>query len=333
MVRKEIIPGWLLLTALGLLSMGFSSFIVVGGKQPLEASVIAVLLGLALRNRWGINDTLRPGVKRGETLLVFGIILLGASLNLLELTSQGLAIVVVIVGTMFLGLVSTFLLAKISSLSLPLAILLSVGTTICGGTAVAIVAPLIDAKEEETSYAVATIALWGLVAILLYPEIGHLAQMSEFSFGVFAGTAIHSTPQVVGAGFLFSDEAGRIATAVKLIRNCFIAPVALLIAFWWSKRAIDGTTQGQANVKRAFPWFLFGYFVMAGLNSYGLIPKEINGWCTEGGKFLILLGMAAVGCNTDFGAFRAIGYRPLLVSFAGTAIVAIASASLIYTLL
>lgn len=330
MFRIAFIPGWGLLLGIGLVSLYISSLVVVGGKHPLEASALAVLLGLAVRNFFGIPARAQGGTKASENLLIFGIVLMGASLNLGEVAAQGLGILAVIVVTMAVGLLAVILLAKFFSLSQGLGLLLAVGTTICGGTAVAVTAPLIKAREEETSYAVATVALWGLVAILLYPEVAKLAGVSEFTFGVFAGTSIHSTPQVVGAGFIFSDLAGRTATAVKLVRNCFMAPLALIIALWFARR--ERRASGSAahiDVSRAFPWFLFGYFIVAAMSYAGFFTKAGTDAFTETGKFLILLGMAGVGCNTDLGAFRSVGYKPLVVGLIGSIIVAIASSAMI----
>src|SRR5205807_895270 len=125
--------------------------------------------------------------------------------------------------------------------------LLAVGTCICGGTAIALVAPLIRAKEEETSYAVAVIALWGVAAILIYPLGAHELGVSNEDFGLFAGTAIHSTPQVVGAGIVYSEESGKIATAVKLVRNCFMAPLAMLIALWFATQQVRDEAGPKVN--------------------------------------------------------------------------------------
>lgn len=228
-----------------------------------------------------------------------------------------------------------FILGKIFKLPAALALLLSVGTTICGGTAIAITAPLIKAKEEETSYAIGTIALWGLIAILLYPQIAHLWGVPDISFGVFAGTAIHSTPQVVGAGFIFSDIAGKTATAIKLVRNCFMVPLAFFIAIWYAKNILAKTKSEGASIQiaRAFPWFLFGYFLMAGLNTRGYFSPEGVKTFAASGKFLILLGLSGIGLNTAFSSFKKVGLKPLIVGFLGSLFVAACSIAMITFLL
>ena len=238
----------------------------------------------------------------------------------------------IILVTMVLGFFLIFFLAKFMKLPLGLSVLLAVGTTICGTSAIAVTAPLIKSREEETSYAIATVALWGLVAILLYPYLAQLVHASDLGFGVFAGTAIHSTPQVIGAGFMFSDSAGQTATAVKLVRNCFMAPVAILIAIWFSKKADSGTV-GRVNILKAFPWFLFGYFLMAFCNTRGYFSAALVDQLSNAGKFLILLGMAGVGLNTNFASFKTVGFKPLVVGLIGSIIVAGVSAAMITVLL
>jgi uncharacterized integral membrane protein (TIGR00698 family) len=228
-----------------------------------------------------------------------------------------------------------YFLGKVFRLPSALAILLAVGTTICGGSAIAITAPLIKAKEEETSYAIGTIALWGLIAIIFYPKIAQLLGVTDVNFGIFAGTAIHSTPQVVGAGFIFSDIAGKTATAVKLVRNCFMVPLAFLIAVWYTRNILMGRkSQGaHINIAKAFPWFLFGYFIMAGMNTLGYFTPEGVSVFNSVGRFLILMGLAGIGLNTVFSSFKTVGVKPLVVGLFGSLVVAGCSILMITLLL
>lgn len=328
MFKREFIPGWALLIGVALASTFSSELVVLGGKHPLEASAVAVVLGIAIRNLGYLPERCRSGVSASEKLLVIGIVLMGAGLNISTIVSQGAVLLAVILITMALGFFLIVGISRVLGLPSDLGLLLGVGTTICGTSAIAVTAPLIKAKQEEISYAIGTVALWGLVAILLYPLVGELLGVSDNHFGIFAGVAIHSTPQVIGAGYIFSDQAGQIATAIKLVRNCFMAPVAILIALWHSKRnAQDVAT--KVNIMRAFPWFLFGYFFMAALNSWGLLSGTAVTSFTETGKFLILLGMAGVGLNTNFAAFRSVGLKPLVVGLVGSLIVAAVSIVLI----
>lgn len=319
----------------GTISMLLSNLVVIGGKNPIEAAVIAILIGILIRNSGILPKVFLPGIQAFEKILILGIVLIGASLNFRNIGSQGVNMLVIILTTMIISFFMIILLGKIFSLPTALAVLLSVGTTICGGSAIAVTAPLIEAREEETSYAISTIALWGFIAILLYPKMAQLLGVTDINFGVFAGTAIHSTPQVVGAGFIFSDLAGKTATAVKLVRNCFMVPIAFFIAVWYANSILktqrnEGT---RVNAVKAFPWFLFGYFLMAGLNTQGYFSSEGVKAFNTAGRFLILLGLSGIGLNTVFSAFKKVGLRPLVVGFLGALIVAGCSILMIHLLL
>lgn len=332
MLQKKNLPGIALLVAVAIASNFISELVVLGGKHPVEASALAVVLGIALRYWKLIPSACLSGVTKGEKMLIIGIVLMGAGLDAKAIASQGWNLLVIIIVTMVLSFLLIILLASRFKLSSGLGLLLAVGTTICGTSAIAVTAPLIKAKEEETSYAVATVALWGLVAILLYPYLGALVQAPELHFGIFAGTAIHSTPQVIGAGFIYSDAAGQMATAVKLVRNCFMAPVAILVAIWYAKKSASAAVT-KGTLLRAFPWFLFGYFIMALLSSQGAFGTDQIKLLSESGKFLILLGMAGVGLSTDFAAFKRVGGTPLLVGLLASVVVAAVSIGLITLLL
>jgi uncharacterized integral membrane protein (TIGR00698 family) len=179
---------------------------------------------------------------------------------------------------------------------------------------------------------VAVIALWGVAAILVYPFIAHELDVSSQQFGLFAGTAIHSTPQVVGAGFIFSDEAGKLASAVKLVRNCFMAPLAFLIAIWFTSKTVTEERGTKIQFARAFPWFLFVYFLTSWLGTQGYVSTISMDRCLSAGRFLILFGMAGVGLNTDLSSLKKVGLKPLFVGLVGALIVAAISILLIYLL-
>jgi len=334
-MKKEFIPGLFLMTAVGVLALFLSSLVVAGGKHPLEATALAVVIGLLARNLGLVPELFRPGIRQFEKPLIWGVILIGATLNFKDIGSQGPQMLAIILVTMTVSYFVIYALGRLFKLSPSLSTLLSVGTTICGGSAIAITAPLIKAKEEETCYAIGTITIWGLAAILFYPQIAKMAGVGDIAFGVFAGTAIHATPQVVGAGFIFSDLAGKTATAVKLVRNCFMAPLAFLIAAWFTKTypQAAGREQGKVSWTRAFPWFLFGYFVMAGLNTAGYFSAKGVSGLTWLGRLLIVVSMAGIGLNTAFSAFKDVGLKPLAVGLLGAIVVAACSILMITLLL
>ncbi len=334
-MAKEHIPGWLLMAAVGVLAMLLSNLVTAGGKHPLEATALAVIIGLLARNIGAVPVVFHAGVKQFEKPLIWGVILIGATLNFKDIGSQGPRMLAIILVTMTVSYFVIYALGRMFKLTPALSTLLAVGTTICGGSAIAVTAPLIKAKEEETCYAIGTITLWGLAAILLYPQIARALGVGDIAFGVFAGTAIHATPQVVGAGFIFSDLAGKMATAVKLVRNCFLAPLAFLIAARFTKTYLQTASQKKEKIHwaKAFPWFLFGYFVMAGLNTAGYFSARGVAGLTWLGRLLVVVSMAGIGLNTAFGAFREVGFKPLAVGFLGALVVAACSILMISVLL
>ncbi|MDZ4785793.1 MAG: putative sulfate exporter family transporter [bacterium] len=315
------IPGWFYLVAIATLAHFASTLYSVAGKNPLEATALAIVLGLLLRQFSLVPKSCEAGIKESEKALLWGIVLLGVSLNFNTIISSGTSMLIVVMTTMVFGFLIISLFGRLFGLSSNLSLLLAVGTTICGGSAIAVTAPIIKAKEEETSYAIGTITLWGVLAIFIYPYIARLFEVSNFNFGLFAGSAIHSTPQVVGAGFIYSELSGQTATTVKLIRNCFMAPLALFIAFWYQRKekAMSGT---KVNYAKAFPWFLFGFFITAALNTWGILPTNIISSITNIAKFLIIISMVGIGLSVNFSSFKGIGFRPLIVGFIGALVVA-----------
>ena len=341
-VRKENIPGWIAMAILAWLAVVISKFageplmdVLQARKNPIETAVVAIVIGIALRNLKLIPAVLDAGIKAFEKPLIWGIILYGAGLNFAKLAGQAPKIFVVVLCTMTIGFTAIYLLARACKLPQKLSILLGIGTTICGGSAIAITAPLIEAEEQDTSYAITTIALWGLVAIVVYPIVARaIGGVSDAAFGIFAGTAIHSTPQVVGAGFIYSEAAGNMATAVKLVRNCFMVPLALGVAVWYTSMHKTRSDKGGKHVNwiKAFPWFLFGFFAMAGLGTAKFFTPEGLAHFKQWASFLILMGMAGIGMNTRFSSFKGIGIKPFIVGLAGSCIVAGVSIGLIWGL-
>ncbi|MCI5065649.1 putative sulfate exporter family transporter [bacterium] len=321
---RERVPGWVLL---GILAFGgtlLSSLFAVGGRSPVEPALLVILGGMAMRAAGMLPEWGRAGVKSFEKLLVVGIVLIGAGFDLRIVYREGVGILLLILVTMMVGGGATWFCARRAALSSRLGILLAVGTTICGGTAIAICAPLLRAEEEETSYAIGTVAIWGVLALFTYPLLGSLLGVEDQLFGYFVGTAVHSTPQVVAAGYMYSDAAGEVATGVKLIRNCFIAPLVLFLAFRTSSHATF------REAARGFPWFLFGYFLFAGCRTAELFPEPFFRESVALGKFFILCGMAGIGLNTDLALVRRVGMTPLFVGLFGTLTVAVTSGAFVF---
>jgi uncharacterized integral membrane protein (TIGR00698 family) len=211
--------------------------------------------------------------------------------------------------------------------------LLGVGTSICGVSAIVATAPVIEAREEETSLAVATITVFGLLAVLLYPLLGRLWHLSDTFFGTWAGTAVNDTSQVVATGLMYSQRAAEVAMVVKLTRNLFMAPVILLLSGLYLRRTMGAAAgqpgQGRKALKSAVPFFVLGFIGMALLNSLGLFGPEAREWLRIFSLYCIVLGIGGVGLETDLAAVRRIGLRPFYAGLAAALLMAGVSFGLI----
>jgi uncharacterized integral membrane protein (TIGR00698 family) len=296
--------------------------------------LIALLAGMALANFVKLPPGVRPGV--GFVLnqvLRTAIILLGAGLTLASIVSLGAAtlwLVLVCVGAAIgLGL----LLARFARLPGAVGTLIGAGTAICGGTAILAIGPLIDATDEEIAYAVTTIFTFNIIALIVYPIVGHALHLSPVAFGSWAGTAVNDTSVVVATGFVYGNVAGATATIVKLTRTLLLVPLAFALG------AVAATRGGGASVSpcarslsKAIPWFVLGFAAMALLNSVGALPAELTRAMIELAGFLIVVVLAAVGLNVDLVKIGRLGLRPLAVGLALATIMAIISLSLITAL-
>jgi uncharacterized integral membrane protein (TIGR00698 family) len=186
---------------------------------------------------------------------------------------------------------------------------------VCGNSAIIATAPVIGARGREVAYAVATITLFGTLAVLVYPAIGHLLGLGDTAFGLWSGIAVNDTSQVVAASASYSARALEVATVVKLIRNAMMAPLLVLIAWQWARRTgrEHGTTSG---LRRAVPLFVLGFVAMAALRTVGLVDASLAGILDGEARWLILVALAGVGLSIRLGELRSVGPRPLAVGLA-----------------
>ena len=361
----SFVPGFLAtlvitLAALWLAQLAFWPFSLTtaGGKitHPIEPVMIAIILGMIASNLWSLPRTFHAGIKFSvKKLLPLGIVLLGARLHFGDLLKVGAAgLVLSAIETAF-ALCLLLLLARWMNLPRKLGTLLGVGTAICGGTAIVATAPVIEAEEKDVAFSVATVTLLGLIAMFALPVVGHVLDLSAKQFGIWAGLAIHQTPQVIAAGYAYSPanlpyspEAGDTATIVKLARVCLLAPVVFVIGLWYARgKAREGDPRGhkRINYLHLFPVFVLGFLGMALLKTLGLIPElsfHNSALMGEGtrtlnlaqvaeqvSRFCIVLSMAGVGLETKFSAMRQTGAKPFVASLIAALAVALLVLSLV----
>jgi uncharacterized integral membrane protein (TIGR00698 family) len=275
---------------------------------------VAILIGLVVgRIPWVRRAPLAPGLKvAAEQLLRLGIVFLGARLSVQQVVGIGLPAAAIIAVTMAGALAIVLGLARLAAIDGRLAVLLAVGAAVCGNSAVVATSPVIAARPRDTAYAVATVTLFGTIAVFAYPLIGHAARFGDAVFGLWSGIAINDTSQVVAASSAYSPGAFAVATVVKLIRNALMAPLLLLIAAVWSRRT--GTAGDiRTGLRRAVPVFVLGFLLLSALRSVNVIGPDLAGALEAAARALILVALAAVGLNVRLEELRAVGPRPLAI--------------------
>ena len=278
-----------------------------------SALLLVILIGMLWRSTAHVPGWAAAGVRVAQRpVLRWAVAGLGFRLSLQELWSiGGPALAVVLVSTVA-ALLFGWWVARRLGLETRLGLLLGVGGAICGASAVVAADSVVQAEKRDAALALGIITLLGTIGIVIYPWAAHALGMSDFMYGVWDGATLHEMAQVVAAGFGVSDEAGRVATVVKLARICLLAPVVFGLS-WWMRRHHQKT--GQAHVS-AVPWFLVLFVVFAAVNSIGIIPKPTLELIRKIDLWLLCLGMAGVGLQTGFHDLRAAGMKPILAGAA-----------------
>lgn len=340
--------------ALGLAFIGLQgahwagTTLVRTAHSPVSPIMVALLLGLAIRNAIGLPAVYESGLKFClRHVLRFGIMLLGLRLSLAAVGQIGLVALPVIVGCIATALILVSWINHALGLPRRLGSLIAVGTSICGVSAIVATAPVVEAEDDEVSYAVACVTLFGLMALFSYPFLAHwLFGGSPRMAGMFLGTAIHDTAQVAGAGLIYRQQYGvpealDAATVVKLVRNLFMAGVIPLMALLYHRSRGPENTGARPQWHQVVPLFVFGFVAMAAIRSLGdlgsrpfLLVDRVawdhflkgadttSGWC-------LATAMAGVGLGTGLAKLRVLGWRPLCVGLAAAVLVGGASFGLI----
>jgi uncharacterized integral membrane protein (TIGR00698 family) len=330
---RRILPG-LVTTALlaacafVLATLPMAPFTLENGVHPLGPSSVAILLGILFANILSVRSSWVVGLRfSSRVILPIGIVLLGARLafgDLMKVGLTGLLLSLLSIGTCALVV---FTLTRWFSLPVKLATLVGVGTAICGGSAIAAAAPVIEADDEDISWSVATVALLGLVAMFVLPVAGHLLGVESSAFGVWAGLTIQQTPQVVAAGLAYGGEAGEVATLIKLVRVTLLAPAVFVLGLVYA-RSRAGRAGGRVRWTGLVPPFVLGFLAMAAMGSLGWLELSVpwpalgdSQWtlqdlARQGDRIALAIAMAAIGLETKLGSFRREGLKPLAVGLA-----------------
>jgi uncharacterized integral membrane protein (TIGR00698 family) len=307
---RAVVPGFAFALAVACVAT------VVGENVPLVGSAVpgAVIgAGLAIAIKPGAR--LAPGLKWASTfVLQCSVVLLGAQLSIGEAARVGVSSLPVMLGTLAVCLAAAWLYGRLLGVPGDLRTLIGVGTGICGGSAIAAVSPVIEAASADVAYAISTIFLFNIAAVLVFPLLGHALGMGQQSFGLFAGTAVNDTSSVVATATTYGTAAASHAVVVKLVRTLMIIPICLVLSALTARRKTDGSARVPGRrVIKLVPWFLIGFVLMAAVNSAGAIPSGAHGPLQRASVFLVAVALSAIGLSTDVAALRKAGHRPLLL--------------------
>lgn len=304
------IPGLVFCVGIALAAWRLGTFApLVGGP------VFGILIGLVVALvRGNIPARLQPGIKfAGKQVLQLSIVLLGATLQLREVFVNGARSLPVMLGTLVVTLAAAYVFGRLLRIDRDLRRLLGIGTAICGGSAIAALSSVIEVGEADVAYAITTVFLFNIVAVLTFPWIGHALALTQHAFGLWAGTAINDTSSVVAAGFVYGHAAGNEAVIVKLTRTLLILPIVL---FYAGKRISQARASAQrVPWRRIMPWFILWFLLAAIIRSAGAIPPAAQNGIAQAAVFLIIVALSGIGLSADAVAIRRAGLRPLALGF------------------
>ena len=290
-----------------------NNFPLIGG------AIFGILLGIGIGNTAPPKPTLAEGINfTSKKILQWAVIILGSGLSLRQVYVTGVASVVIILVTITAAFGAVFVAGRLLNVGFNLKSLIGVGTAICGGSAIAAVSPIVEAEDQEIAYAISTVFLFNVVAVFIFPWIGHALGLTQTGFGLFAGTAINDTSSVVAAGYTYGNAAGDYATIVKLTRTIMIVPVALgfvALMMMRKKREAQQVHSASFHPIKIFPWFILGFLLMSALNTSGMLDTSMVAFLKEAGKFLIIMALSAIGLKTDLRKMLSTGLKPMLLGF------------------
>lgn len=348
----SLVPGLVVAILLAWLSIWLSNFIGVSlldfEKTPISPVMLAILLGLIISTIIPMPKVFKPGLTFAvKKILRLGIIMLGIRLTIFDVFKLGAYGVPIVVICILSALFFTSRLSKWFNLPERLGTLIAVGTSICGVSAIVATGPALDAEDEEVAYAVAVITIFGLLATLIYPYVAHsIFAGNAFKVGLFLGTSIHDTSQVVGSATIYTDVfsaplALDTAIVTKLVRNVFMAAAIPFVALNYTRKTQVESAGKKTNFLKLLPLFVLGFLTIAVIRSIGDAMLITGGnalglWDAESwhdiytfvktwaGYFLVI-ALAGVGLNTNFRTFKVLGIKPFLVGLGAALVVGIVS--------
>ncbi|MEH3144700.1 MAG: putative sulfate exporter family transporter [Methylobacterium frigidaeris] len=290
-----------------------------------EALVIAILIGIAVRSAWTPGPVWRAGIAfSAKQLLEVAVVLLGASISLGAILGSGPALLTGIVVTVALALGASYVVGRLLGLPARISVLIACGNAICGNSAIAAVAPVIGANGEEIASSIAFTAILGVLMVLGLPLLIPLFGFTPAQYGVLAGLTVYAVPQVLAATVPVSLVSTQVGTVVKLVRVLLLGPVILVLSLLAPRLKHDGEAAPTQAVRPGFsrlvPWFILGFLVLAAARSLGLVPDAAVKPLTRTASLLTVISMAALGLGVDVRVVARVGGRVTLAVIASLAV-------------
>lgn len=287
----------------------------IPGINRIGSMACAIILAVIYRQIFGYPELLRPGIEyAAKKLLRYAIVLYGLKLNVDVILSQGLPLLAQDAFTIAFAMVFTILISKWLKADFSLALLLGVGTGVCGASAIATVSPITKSKEEDTAISVAIISLIGTAFALIYTVIRPFLPLSGIGYGIWSGISLHEIANVALAGAPAGQDPLAMALLAKLGRVFLLVPLSFILIFWMKKRS---KTQADTESKTQFPWFLIGFIIMSLIGSYVVghfikVPSSVMSGIGNLSHFVLTMAMVGLGLKVSFKALRTKALRPLL---------------------
>ncbi|MBW8317969.1 MAG: putative sulfate exporter family transporter [Rhizobium sp.] len=285
--------------------------LAVSGARPIEGLVLAIVIGTALRSGFRLSPAFTPGITfSAHFLLECAIVALGASVSFAAVREAGPQLVAGIAVVVLLSIVTSFAIGRLFGLSPKLAFLIAFGNSICGNSAIAASAPVVEASAEDVAASIAFTAVLGVVAVLAMPMMSVAAHLSAVQYGVFAGLTVYAVPQVLAATALIGAVSLQTGTLVKLIRVLMLGPLLFIVGL---ARGLGGR---RLSISHVLPWFIAGFAIMAVLRSTDVLPPATLALISSTASLLTTVAMAGLGLSVDVRSLRQAGGRVIIAAIA-----------------
>jgi uncharacterized integral membrane protein (TIGR00698 family) len=333
---KPYLPGLVLCAAVAAIATVIEKVEVgLAGQPYLEAIVIAILLGVAIRAAWTPGPAWHKGISfSAKTLLEIAIVLLGASLSAATVWALGPVLLIGIATIVAVAIASSYALCRALQLPRRMSVLIACGNSICGNSAIAAVAPIIGAKPGDIASSIAFTAVLGVIVVLGLPLVIPVLDLSLTQYGVLAGLTVYAVPQVLAATLPIGELSNQVGTVVKLVRVLMLGPVVLGLSLLAGRLRNEGGVADGARgrwppLRELVPWFIVGFLLFALARSLGLIPQDlVKPLRTIAGTFTTI-AMAALGLGVDVRVVAKAGMRVTIAVTASLVVLALISVALI----